>query len=111
VLALLPKLQGPLKKVFRAERRRLLAVQNRVRLDACHVSKGKAAYYLHEVTWQIAKAKPATAAGALALIGYVESRSREESCQKFFSERGEMPGQFSQVLRAAHQRLQQSIAA
>jgi hypothetical protein len=110
VLALLPKFKGPLKKAWRAERRRLLRVQKRVGLHALVVKSTMAFDNLYDLTRQIAKAKPATAAGALALVGYVGWRSWSEY-QDFFSENGDIPGHFAEVLRAAGQRLQRSIAA
>jgi hypothetical protein len=43
------------------------------------------------------------------MIDYVQLRSRSDLAE-FFSER-DMPGQFSQVLRSAHELLRRSIAA
>jgi hypothetical protein len=110
MLAMLPKLHGPLKREFRAEAKRVLAVQRRVGLIELRKRERDAWAALYRVTEQISKAKPATAAGALALVGYVGWRSWPEY-QDFFSENGKLPAHFAQVLRAAHQRLQQSIAA
>jgi hypothetical protein len=110
VLAMLPKFKEPLKKEFRQEQRRLLKVQKKAGLtDGCYARKNKAWLALRTVTEQIAKAKPATTQGALAMIDYVQLRSRSDLAE-FFSDR-DMPGQFGQVLRSAHQLLRRSIAA
>jgi hypothetical protein len=68
---------------------------------------------LFVITGQIAKAKPTTAAGALALVGYVGHRSWPEY-QNLFAEEGNLPNvpaHFAQVLRAARQRSERSITA
>lgn len=107
VLAILPKLKGPLEKKFRAEQRRMLAVQRKAGLIELHKRERKAWMALHDVTGQIAKAKPTTAAGALAMVRYVQWRTWGDYGDLF----SDHPAQFDKVLRTAVQRLQRSIAA
>jgi hypothetical protein len=107
VLAMLPKFKEPLKREFRKERGRLLKVQKKAGLIDGHTKKNKAWLALRTITEQIAKAKPATTQGALALIDYVQLRSRSDLAE-FFSDNSDS---FGQVLRSAHQLLRRSIAA
>jgi hypothetical protein len=110
-LALLPMVYGPLKKAFRAEQRRVLAFQQKTGLLELSKRNRDTWAALFVVTEKIAKAKPATAAGALAMIRYVEERSWQQYHQELFCVRLATPAHFAQVLRAARQRLERSIAA
>ena len=49
-----------------------------------HTKWNKAWRALHMITEQIAKAKPATTQGALAMIDYVQLRSRSDLAEFFF---------------------------
>ena len=109
-LAMLAKFKEPLKRAFRAEKRRLLKVQKKAGLIDGHVKKNKAWRALHDITWKIVRAKPVTKEGALAMIEYVQIRSRSDLAE-FFADNSDMPGHFGQVLRSAHQLLRRSIAA
>jgi hypothetical protein len=98
VLAMLPKLKGPLKKQFREEEVRLFKVQKKAGLIDCHKERNKASFALRAITDQIAKAKPATTQGALAMIQYVQVRLRSDLAE-FFSDNCDIPGQFGRVTR------------
>jgi hypothetical protein len=108
VLALLPKYKEPLKRELRTEQRRLAKVQKKVGLQECHKKRNAASFALHAITEQIAKTKPTTTRGALAMVDYARIRLRSDLAE-VFSDNGDMPARFSEVLRSVHGLLRRSI--
>lgn len=84
---------------FERHERRLLCAQRKAGLLDARKKRRQAWLKLGSLTKQVAKAKPKTAAGALAIVGYVEARQWDDL---FNDDSGDFPGNFGPLLRCAH---------
>lgn len=82
-IARLEKYKLAQKRAFRAEERRLAKVQRTVRLEEKRKTKSAAGKVLSALTKRVTASAPASKAGALALLAYIELRYRGDLANLF----------------------------
>lgn len=101
LIAALLKFEEPQKRAFREEERRLRKIQTSAGLLKARAENNAALKAVRELTLKIAKLKPASREGALAVILYVGERLFPDRYDLFTFDRG-TDGEFTHLLRAAH---------
>ncbi|WP_141339727.1 hypothetical protein [Bradyrhizobium sp. USDA 3458] len=111
LIALLRKLKPKCISDFRRHARKLLAIQQRAGLLEARKQISRSMATVRRLTDEIAKAKPKTVQGALAIIGYVEHRSWCDRPELFHDFNGTFKGNFGPLLRCAHDTLTRQFRA